>query len=371
MKRLPFLALVSLVLSSCGKPSGPASAGAPPVPVEVALVEARDMPVEMKAIGTVEPIASVQIKSKVQGEILQVHFADGAQVKAGDPLFSIDPRPFAVAVQRAQANLAIAQATADNASEQADRYSTLIQRGVASKEQTSQFMSTAESLKSELAARQADVAAAALTLEWTEVKSPITGRAGAALFKAGNIAQANTETLTVINQMQPIYVSFSLPENSLDDVRRWMTESKPVVTAYEPDTGRDLGTGELRFIDNSVDRTSGMITFKAVFPNENEMLWPGQFVDVNVKLAEEQDALVIPATAIMEGQQGAQVFVVEGDTAALRKVKVSRNSGQLALIQEGLAAGEQVITTGQLRVNSGAKVTVKPSATRDPQSAIP
>ncbi|HRJ72658.1 MAG TPA: efflux RND transporter periplasmic adaptor subunit, partial [Terrimicrobiaceae bacterium] len=130
-------------------------------------------------------------------------------------------------------------------------------------------------------------------------------------------------------------------------------------------------TGELRFIDNSVDRTSGMITFKAVFPNENEMLWPGQFVDVNVKLAEEQDALVIPATAIMEGQQGAQVFVVEGDTAALRKVKVSRNSGQLALIQEGLAAGEQVITTGQLRVNSGAKVTVKPSATRDPQSAIP
>lgn len=363
MKRLPLLALIPLALASCGKPSGPASSGAPPVPVEVAAVEARDMPVEMKAIGTVEPIATVQIKSKVQGEILKVHFADGAQVKAGDPLFSIDPRPFAVAVQRAQANLAIAQATADNASEQADRYSTLIKRGVASKEQTSQFMSTAESLKSELDARQADVAAAALTLEWTEVKAPISGRAGAALFKAGNMAQANTETLTVINQMQPIYVSFSLPENSLDDVRRWMTEGTPVVTAYEPDTGRGLGTGELNFIDNTVDRASGMITFKAVFPNADESLWPGQFVDVNVKLAEEKGALVIPATAIMEGQQGAQVFVVQGGVATLRKVKVSRNAGQLALITEGLTAGDQVITTGQLRVNSGDKVAIKPSAT--------
>ncbi len=371
MKRIAFLALVPLACASCGKPSAPPSPEAPPVPVEVATAEARDVPVEMKAIGTVEPIASVQIKSKVQGEILKVHFADGAQVQAGDLLFSIDPRPFAVAVQRAQANLAIAQATADNASEQADRYSTLIKRGVASKEQTSQFMSTAESLKSELDARQADVAAAALTLEWAEVKAPISGRAGAALFKAGNIAQANTETLTVINQMQPIYVSFSLPENSLNDVRRWMTESKPVVTAYEPDTGRDLGAGELNFIDNTVDRASGMIMFKAVFPNEKETLWPGQFVDVNVKLAEEKGALVIPATAIMEGQQGAQVFVVQDGVATLRKVKVSRNTGELALVQEGLTAGEQVITAGQLRVNSGAKVAVKQSATRHPPSAIP
>lgn len=317
------------------------------------------MPVELKAIGTVEPISSVQIKSKVQGEILDVHFADGAQVSAGEPLFRIDPRPFAVAVQRAQANLAIAQSTASNASEQADRYTTLIKRGVASKEQTSQFMSTAESLKSELDARQADVAAAALTLEWTDVKSPISGRAGAALLKAGNIVQANTETLTVINQMQPIYVSFSLPEHSLDEVRRWMKESRPAVTAYDPDTGRNLGTGELNFIDNTVDRASGMITFKAVFPNENETLWPGQFVDVNVRLTEEKGALVIPATAIMEGQRDTQVFVVTGNIATLRKVKVSRNSGSLALIQDGLAAGEQVITTGQLRVNSGGQVAIK------------
>lgn len=317
------------------------------------------MPIEMKAIGTVEPIASVQIKSKVQGEILQVHFADGAQVKAGDSLFSIDPRPFEVALQRAKANLAFSQSAANNASEQAARYSSLIKSGVASKEQTAQFLSTAQSLQSELEARQADVAEAGLSIEWSRVVSPLTGRAGAALLKAGNIAQAHTDILTVINQMQPIYVTFSLPENSLADVRRWMEAGRPAVTAYEPDTGRELGAGELNFVDNAVDRASGMITFKASFPNENESLWPGQFVDVQVKLAEQTGAIVIPTTAIMEGQKGSQVFVVEGDTVSLRPIEVDRSTGSLAIIAEGLAVGEKVVTTGQLRLNAGDTVAVR------------
>lgn len=359
MKKFHPVLLAVLALSACGKPAAQKGPAVPPAPVEVFTVETRSMPVQMKAIGTVEPMASIQLKSKVQGEILEVHFADGALVKKGDLLFSMDPRPFNAALQRAQANFAIAQTTAKNATEQAERYTALIKSGVASKEQTAQFLTTAESQKSELAGRQADLEAAQLSVEWAGVRSPIDGRAGAALLKAGNIAQPNVDTLAVINQMQPIYVTFSLPENSLADVRGWMQKGKPVVTAYAPDSGELLDTGELSFIDNTVDRASGMITFKATFPNAEEKLWPGQFVDVTVKLSEQPDAIVIPSVAITEGQQGAQVFVVEGDTATLRKVEVERAVDGISLIKEGLAPGEQVITTGQLRVNSGGKVSVK------------
>lgn len=361
MKPRCHVLFLGMALCACGRTSAPKTA-APPTPVEVDAAQTRNMPVEMKAIGAVEPIASVQLKSKVQGEILQVHFADGAPIKAGDPLFSIDPRTFQAALKRAQANLSIAQSVAANATEQAQRYTTLINRGVASKEQTSQFLSTAESQKSELAARQADVDEAQLSVEWSQVQAPISGRIGAALLKAGNIAQPNVDTLAVINQMQPIYVAFSLPENSLTDIRAWMNKTKPTVSAYNPDSGSLLGTGELTFVDNAVDRASGMITFKATFPNSDESLWPGQFVDVTVKLAEEPDAVVIPSTAITEGQQGAQVFVVTGDTATLRKVTVERTVAGLSIIKDGLLPGELVITTGQLRVTSGGKVTVKSSA---------
>lgn len=358
MNRPVFLLILPLLLSGCGKKeSGPSTP--PPVPVEVATVEARSIPVEMLTIGTVEPMATVQLKSKVSGEILKVLFADGAQVEAGEVLFQIDPRPFDAALKRAAANLAITQSTLSNANEQAERYTTLIKRGVASKEQFSQYLSTAESQKAELEARQADVDQAKLSLDWTQVQAPISGRAGAALLKAGNIVLANTEVLTVINQMQPIYVAFSLPESSLATIRQWMSKEKPVVTARHPDTGEVLSTGELTFIDNAVNTTSGMIAMKAVFKNENQRLWPGQFVDVTVTLGHEDNSLVIPSVAIMEGQQGPQVFIVEGETASLRPVKTYRTSGDMTLISEGVAEGETVITVGQLRVANGAKVAPK------------
>ncbi len=357
--RTSLLLALTAGLASCNKPADSKAPASPPVPVEVSAAETRSMPVEMKAIGTVEPIASVQLKSKVAGEILKVHFADGAQVKAGEPLFSIDPRAFQAALDRAKANLEIAEANASNASEQAQRYTTLIQRGVASKEQTSQFLSTAKSLQAELAARRADVSEAQLSLDWTEVTAPVNGRAGAALLKPGNIVQANTDTLAVINQMQPIYVTFSLPENTLAEVREWMAKNKPVVSAYDPDTRKLLGTGSLDFIDNAVDRATGMVAFKATFPNENETLWPGQFVDVTLELAVQPEALVVPSTAVMEGQQGSQVFVVSGNTASLKKVKVERAVGNLSIIRKGLDPGELVVTVGQLRLNPGSRVEIK------------
>jgi multidrug efflux system membrane fusion protein len=358
---------LALLVSGCGKRER-AAGPPPPVPVELATVEARTVPVELRSIGAVEPIATVQLKSKVPGEITKVLFADGAVVTAGQPLFEIDPRPFEVTLRRAEADLAQAQNEAKNAQDQANRYTKLNTQGVASKEQYAQYLTTAASTKSVLTARQADVDTARLSLEWATITAPISGRAGAALLKAGNIVQANTDILTIINQMQPIYVSFSLPETQLAEVRAWISKAPVGVTAFDPDSGKPLGAGVLDFVDNVVDRQSGMIALKATFPNPSETLWPGQFVDVVVKLTDEPGVLVVPSTAIMEGQNGAQVFVVKDGVATLRKVETERTIGDHTVIRSGLAAGESVIASGQLRVATGAKVTSAKPAEAAPAS---
>lgn len=358
-----FLLLGALSVCGCGKSGAPKPPSSPPAPVEVVEAVSRTMPVELKAIGTAEPLSTVRIRSKVQGEILEVLFADGQPVRAGDPLFRIDPRLFEAALKRAEANLAIAKSASDNASEQAARYTTLIKRGVASKEQTSQVLTVEESGKSELAARQADLDEARLMLEWTTVAAPISGRAGAALLKAGNMIQPNVDTLAVINQIQPIYVTFSLPENTLDEVRRAMQTSSPPVRAYGPDSGELLGEGTLTFIDNAVDRGSGMILYRATFPNAGERLWPGQFVDVKLTLGEES-GVVVPSAAIVEGPRGAQVFVVRDGVAELRPVEAARSLDGQTIVRSGLAAGERVITNGHLRVSPGGRVAEKAGAAK-------
>jgi len=350
-------ALLAILLTACNPNTGRKVTAPPPVPVELGTVERRSLPVELRAIGSVEPLATVQLKAKVQGEIIQVLFTDGAYVTANQPLFTIDPRPFEVTLRRAQADLAQAQTEAKNAQDQVDRYTKLMSQGVSSKEQYAQYVTTASSQKSVLAARQADVDQAQLSLDWTTVRAPISGRAGAALFRAGNIVQANSDVLTVINQTRPIAVRFSLPETQLAEVRDWMGKSAVGVTALEPDSGKSLGAGRLDFVDNVVDTQSGMIALKATFPNPDETLWPGQFVDLGVKLTDEPDALVVPSTAIMDGQNGAQVFVVKDGVATLQKVAVERTLRDQTIISSGLEPGQQVVTTGQLRVANGAHVT--------------
>ena len=353
-----FLAFPALfILSSCGR-HAEKIAVVPPAPVEVAVVQQRDMPVELRAIGTVEPIASVQLKAKVQGEVIKVLFDDGAYVKAGQPLFAMDPRPFEVVLQRTEADLEQAKTEAQNAQAQVDRYTKLTTQGVSSKEQFAQYLTTASSQKSILAARQADVDQAKLSLDWATVRAPISGRAGAALLKAGNIVAANNDVLTVINQTQPIYVNFSLPETQLAAVRQWMGQGAVGVVAKDPDHARALGSGRLDFVDNTVDKQSGMITMKATFPNEDESLWPGQFVDIVVTLTSESKAVVIPSAAIMEGQSGAQVFVVKDGVAALQKIDIERAVGDESIIRTGLQPGQTVIVSGQLRVVNGAKVAI-------------
>jgi membrane fusion protein, multidrug efflux system len=354
--RFSLILAVMVMLTSCGERTEPARTPAP-VPVETVAVKTRDMPVELRAIGTVEPLASVQLKAKVPGEVTQVLFADGAYVKKGQSLVTIDPRSFEATLQRAEADLMQARTEAENAQAQVDRYTKLTSQGVSSKEQYAQYLTTASSQKSILAARQADVDQAKLSLEWATVRAPISGRAGAALIKAGNIVLPNTDVLAVINQTQPIYVNFSLPEKQLATVRKWMSSGAVPVIARNPDNGEELGKGNLDFVDNTVDRQSGMITMKASFPNERENLWPGQFVDVLVTLTIEPGVVVIPSAAIMEGQGGARVFVIKDGAAELRPVEVERAAEGLSIISSGLEPGENVVVTGQLRVTNGVKVS--------------
>ncbi|HEY5793316.1 MAG TPA: efflux RND transporter periplasmic adaptor subunit [Chthoniobacterales bacterium] len=366
--RLAGLWLAALLLAGCPKRDAHELAP-PPVPVETARVEARTIPVQRDLIGAVEPMASVQLKSKVQGEIIGVHFADGANVTEGEKLFSIDPRSYAATLTRAQADVAAAQAGYDNAKEQADRYTTLIKRGVASKEQFTQYRTAAVSQAAALAARQADLEEARLSKDWTSVTAPISGRAGAALIKRGNIVQANSEVLVVIHQTKPIYVTFSLPEADLDDVRERMAEGDLAVLARNPENGAVLGEGTLSFVDNAVDRTSGMFVLKGSFPNDNESLWPGQFVDVTLRLAEERGVLTVPTASILDSQSGSQVFVIRDGLAELRKVETGRTAGADTVIRSGLAAGEVVVSSGQLRLSAGGKVQIKnapPAAPAEP-----
>jgi len=355
-----FLAVgVSLImLSACSKTKQKAPRAAGPVPVEVALVERKTIPLTIASIGTIEPMARVQLKPRVSGEIVGVHFADGANVEAGQELFTIDPRPYTVALERARANLDVARADAANANDQLKRYTTLAGQGSASKEQYGEFALGAASKNSQLSARQADVDEAALSVEWTTIRAPITGRIGAALLRTGNLVQANTEVLAVINQVRPIYVAFTLPEDSLGLVRRWMAGGELKVSVSDPANARLLGEGKLSFIDNAVDRESGMVAVRATLENEDESFWPGQFVDVSLRLTEEVDVAVVPSTAIMEGRDGARAFVVNDGVVALRNVRVARTVGAESVVADGLAVGETVVTSGQLRLVPGAKVTV-------------
>jgi multidrug efflux system membrane fusion protein len=347
-------------IAGCGKPAPKGPGAPPPAPVEVATVERRAVPLELTAIGTAESVASVRIRPKVGGEILEVLFTDGADVRAGQELFKLDPRPYDAALKRAESNLALAKVKAANAEDQARRYTELKAKGAASGEQFDQFVSTAESQQAEKGAREADVEEARLAREWSTVLSPIDGRAGAALVKRGNIVQANGDVLVVINQMRPIEVAFTLPEGALPDLRRRTAQGPLGVTVSDPVTDQPVATGNVVFVDNAIDRQSGMVLLKARFDNADGALWPGQFLDVLLRLSEGEGSLAVPATAIIEGQAGPKVFVVRDGVAQMRPVNVERVRAGYAVIGEGVDVGEQVVVSGQLRVTPGGKVAVKP-----------
>jgi membrane fusion protein, multidrug efflux system len=375
---------LALSMSGCGKQQAQPAGGMPPVPVSVAVAAQEAVPVQIRVIGTVEPSSTVQIESLVAGELLSVHFTEGRDVNKDDLLLEIDPRPYrealaqaesAVARDRAQltqaqANLARDTAQAKSAEGDAYRYEQLAKEGVAPAMQATQQRAAAdaahesvhadqaaiESARASLESDQAAVERAKLDLSYCEIRSPVTGRTGNLLVHPGNLIKVNDVALVVINQIAPIFVSFGVPEEQLNEVRQ-RAQGSLVVQAFTDAAPNRVARGVLKVIDNTVDTNTGTIRLKAVFDNADHMLWPGQFVNVLLTLGTESDATVVPSEAVQDGQRGQFVFVVKSDqTVESRPVTVARTIGRKAVIAKGVTPGETVVTDGQLRLFPGAKI---------------
>ena len=357
---IPAGLLSLLAAAGCSKPQA-APAASPVVPVSVATVVQKAVPVQVRAIGNVEAYTTVSIKAQVSGEITAVHFHARRDVRKGDSLFSIDRRPFEVALQQALANLARDKARAENARIQAQRYAKLLQEGVVSSQQNDQAVAEAEALEAAVRADEAAVEKARLDLQYCSIAAPMDGRTGGLLVHRGNLVKANENpALVVINQLNPIYVRFALPEQHLAETKKSMAAGTLKVEAILPDDPRRPEGGTLSFIDNAVDTSTGTILLKATFANQQRRLWPGQFVNVALTLSTEPNAVVVPAPALQTGQSGQYVFVVKSDnTVESRLVVVGRTVEGETVIQKGLQPGETVVTDGQLRLVPGSKVRVK------------
>jgi multidrug efflux system membrane fusion protein len=355
---LSILGIALLATAGCKRSSARASGPPPPVPVQTAVAVQKDVPREISSIGTVQAQRSVSMKSQVDGIIAQVNFKEGDDVKVGDLLITLDRRPFENSLRSARADLANAKAMADQAKADLDRYQRLDQQAVVSKEEYVGYLTKADSTRAQLQAKEAAVANAELQLGYTEIRAPIAGRTGQRLLHEGALVKANDNnfTLVTINQLAPVSVVYAVPENTLDEIRAAFTAGTAIVTATERNSGQTREDGRLEFIDNTVDPTTGMVTLKATFANEDIAFWPGQFVYVVTRVGVDQGAVVVPTTAVQNSQSGSTIYVLKPDaTVELRTVKVMRTAGDHTVLASGIHAGETVITDGQLRLLPGMK----------------
>ena len=339
--------------------------GPPAVPVTVATVLQETVPIRLGAIGNVEPYSTVALKARVDGQIVTVNFREGDPVKKGDVLFRIDPRPYEAALRQAEANAMRDAAARDQARSQERRYLELLEKNFVSKEAYAQIRTNAETAAATAKASQAALENARLNLEYCTIRSPLDGYVGKVLLQAGNMVRANdVNPLVVINQVRPIYVNFAVPEQNLPEVRKYMAEGPLTVEVLPPDPGTARTPGQLIFVDNAVDPSTGTIRMRAQFDNTDAALWPGQFVSVSLRLYEQADALIVPAQAVQTGPEGQYVYVVGPDLLAdVRKIKVQRTDGERAIVASGLAKGEHVVTRGQLRLGPKTRVQIgKPAA---------
>ncbi len=353
------LLFLAIFPSGCSneKSKKPVSA---PIPIAVGTVSQKTVPVELRVVGNVQAYSTVTIKSKVGGELTRVHFTEGQDVRKGDPLFTIDPRPFEAALKQAEANLQRDLARAKSASEDARRYESLIQRQVVSPQQYEKVRSDADALEAAVLADRAAVENAKIQLGYCSIYSPIDGRTGSLMVKQGNIIKADDMNLIVINQIVPIDVAFSVPEQNLQEIKKYMALGKLQVDALVPSNNERPEQGTVTFVDNAVDTSTGTIRLKGTFANRERKLWPGQFVNVVLTLTREPNTIVVPSQAIQTGQQGQYVFVVKQDlTVESRPVVVGRSVNSETVVQKGLLADEKVVTDGQLRLYPGAKVEIK------------
>ena len=347
----------ALLAASCAPKRPPAAPDT--VPVRVGTVVKKAVPLQIRNVGTVQPYTAVSVRALVAGEILKVHFREGQEVHTGDLLFSIDPRPYQAALAQAEATLARDKAMWANADTDVRRYADLVKKDYVTQQQYDSVKANAEATTATVRADQAAVERARLDLSYCTIRSPIDGRTGSVMVQVGNLVKPNDVTLVTINQVAPIYVVFSVPEKDLPEIRRRLAQGKLSVSAEEPASGRSISQGELTFLDNAVDRTTGTIALKATFSNADNLLWPGEFVNAVLTLATEQNAVVAPASAVQTGQQGTFAYVVKSDkTVESRAVKVARQAPEGAVIETGLAPGETVVTDGQLRLSPGARIEV-------------
>jgi multidrug efflux system membrane fusion protein len=351
--------ITGLLLSGCSTKKQ--QAVAPRVPVTIADVVQKTVPVQARVIGNVEAYSTVGVKPQITGEIVGVHFTEGQDVKKGQLLFQLDPRPFEADLLRAQANLAQDEAKLQNAEVEAQRYTKLVEAGVVAKEQAEQIQTNHEAMVATVKADRAQVEYARVQLVYTRIYSPIDGRTGNLMLHLGNVVKANPDNpMVTINQVNPIYVTFAVPQQTLPEIKQHMAKGKLKVTATIQGQEDRPEVGTLTFVDNNVDLNTGTIKLKGTFTNANRRLWPGQYVNVALTLTEQPNAIVVPTQAIQTGQAGSYVFVVKPDlTAESRAVKVERNIDNQAVIESGLSAGEKVVTDGQIRLVPGAKVEIK------------
>jgi membrane fusion protein, multidrug efflux system len=394
------LAFAGIMLTGCGN-SGASASNAPgggrggrrgggggDVPVVVAVATQKNVPVEVQVIGNVEAYSTISVKAQVTGQLTNVYFHEGDYVKKGDLLFMIDPRPLEAALNQAKANLAKDEATlgqaeanlardaaqARYAESQASRYQQLFEQKIISRDQAEQLRANAdaisqgvaadratiESAKASIGASRAAVENAQVQLGYTSIRSPIDGRTGNLTVKQGNVVMANSQELMTINQVEPIYVTFAVPESQLTAIKTYMAQTKLPVRAQPQDDPAGEETGVLTFIDNAVDTTTGTIKLKGTFGNQDHKLWPGQFVRVTLRLTTQRDAVVVPNEAVQSGQNGSYVYVVKQDrTVDSRPVTTGARVDQDMVVESGLEAGETVVTEGQLRLAPGSKVVVR------------
>jgi multidrug efflux system membrane fusion protein len=383
------ISLLALLAPACSGTSAAPARGrggeGGPVPVVVARVGQRDVPVDIEGIGNVEAYSTISVRAQVTGQLTEVFFHEGDSVKKGDHLFTIDPRPFEAQLQQAEANLKRDQALENQAEAQlardaanaeylqlsAERNAQLNARGIISKDQAEQSRAQAdataatvkadkaavESARAELVAQQAAVENAKVALSYTTIRSAIDGRTGNLAVKAGNLVAANTTELMTIAQVQPVYVTFAVPAVHLPTIKRHMTRDRLTVAATPQDAEAQPVGGELTFVDNAVDVSTDTIKLKATFPNHDRRLWPGQFARVSLRLATLPNATVVPTQAVQTGQDGQFIFVVKPDsTVEQRPIVVGQRVGEDVVINNGLSPGETIVTEGQLRLEPGTRV---------------
>ena len=321
----------------------------------------KTVPVQILTIGNVEAYSTVSVKSQIGGILTRVHFREGQDVNRGALLFTIDPRPYEAALKQAEANLAKDNAQLENARKEVRRYAELVKKGYVAQEQYDQISTNAASFEAIVNADMAVVENARLQLKYCSIYSPLTGRTGNLVVNEGNLIKANADTpMVVINQVQPIYVTFSVPEQNLSEIKRYMTGGTLKIEAILSKEEENPEQGVLTFIDNAVDTATGTIKLKGTFANKGKRLWPGQFVNTVLTITSEPDAIVVPSQSVQTGQKGQYVFIIKDDlTVEDRPVIAGGTLNGETVIEKGLQSGEKVVTDGHLRLVPGARVEVK------------